>query len=167
MHPLWARYSFTAHTYSCCQHCQPNQQQTYYSAKLQTLLSKPRPSVDFILKVTVRFTLAQATKVRVGGGHISILSLTSLLDGGGWSSRTGPVTPRERHTVPTAQEAGWAPGPVWAGAGNLTPTGIRSPHGPARSKLQYLLSYPGPRTLLCIGHNYSLVFRSYMIWKNN
>ena len=28
--------------------------------------------------------------------------------------------------VPTVQEAGWAPGPVWTGAENLASTGIRS-----------------------------------------
>jgi len=28
--------------------------------------------------------------------------------------------------VPIVQEAGWAPGPVWTGAENLAPTGIRS-----------------------------------------
>ena len=28
--------------------------------------------------------------------------------------------------VPIVQEAGWAPGPVWTGAENLVPTGIRS-----------------------------------------
>ena len=29
--------------------------------------------------------------------------------------------------VPILQKAGWAPGPVWIGAENLTPSGIRSP----------------------------------------
>jgi hypothetical protein len=29
------------------------------------------------------------------------------------------------------QEAGWAPGPVWTAAKNLTLTGIRSPEHPA------------------------------------
>jgi hypothetical protein len=29
--------------------------------------------------------------------------------------------------VTIVQEAGWAPGPVWTGAENLGPTGIRSP----------------------------------------
>jgi hypothetical protein len=29
--------------------------------------------------------------------------------------------------------AGWAPGPVWTGAENLTPTGIQSPDRPAHS----------------------------------
>ena len=35
--------------------------------------------------------------------------------------------------VPIVQEAGWAPGPVWTGAENPAPTGIRSPDRPARS----------------------------------
>ena len=43
--------------------------------------------------------------------------------------------------VPTVQEAGWAPGPVWTGAENLAPTGIRSPDRPARSQSLYRLSY--------------------------
>jgi hypothetical protein len=35
--------------------------------------------------------------------------------------------------IPTVQEAVRAPGPVWTGAENLAPTGIRSPNRPARS----------------------------------
>jgi hypothetical protein len=34
--------------------------------------------------------------------------------------------------------------PVWIGAENLAPTGIRSPDLPAHSELLYLLRYPGP-----------------------
>ena len=34
--------------------------------------------------------------------------------------------------------------PVWTGADNLAPTGIRSPDRPACSESLYLLSYPGP-----------------------
>jgi len=52
--------------------------------------------------------------------------------------------------VPIVQEAGWASGPVWTGAENLTPTGILSPDRPARRQLiiagiriQYLLYIPG------------------------
>ena len=58
----------------------------------------------------------------------------------------------ERHTLaalptgkrhgPIVQEVGWASGPVWTGAENLTPTGIRFPDRPARSKSLYRLSYP-------------------------
>ena len=44
--------------------------------------------------------------------------------------------------VPIIQDAGWAPGPVWTGAENLVPTGIRSPDRPARSQSPYRLSYP-------------------------
>ena len=36
--------------------------------------------------------------------------------------------------VPIVQEAGWAPWPVWMGAENLAPTGIRSPDRQARSE---------------------------------
>ena len=46
--------------------------------------------------------------------------------------------------VPIVQEAGWALGPVWTGAENLVPTGIRSPDRPARSESLYRLRYPGP-----------------------
>jgi hypothetical protein len=49
--------------------------------------------------------------------------------------------------VSIVQEAGWAPGPVWTGAENLTPTGIRSPDCPARRKSLYI-----PTTLS--GHAY-------------
>jgi hypothetical protein len=56
-----------------------------------------------------------------------------------------PLYPRQKEAVPTVQEAGWAPGPVWTCSGNLAPTGIRSPDRPARSESLYRLSYPGPR----------------------
>ena len=37
--------------------------------------------------------------------------------------------------VPIVQEPGWAPGPVWTGAENLDPTGIRSQDRPTRSSV--------------------------------
>jgi hypothetical protein len=49
-----------------------------------------------------------------------------------------------KDSVPIVQEDGWAPGPVWTGAANLDPTGIRSPDRPARSGSLYPLRYPGP-----------------------
>ena len=57
------------------------------------------------------------------------------------------VTPRPSFTagkdpVSIVQEAGWAPGPVWTGAENLVPTGIRPPDRPARSQSLYRLLYP-------------------------
>ena len=60
------------------------------------------------------------------GSRNSTLSLISALDWGGRSTpRPGRFTPG-KDLVPIVQEAGWAPGPVWTGAQNLTPTGIRS-----------------------------------------
>jgi len=56
------------------------------------------------------------------------------------------VTPRPLFTpgkdpVPIVQEAGWTPWPIWTGAENLAPTGIRSQDRPARSQSLYRLSY--------------------------
>jgi len=62
---------------------------------------------------------------------------------GGWPTpRPGRFTPW-KDPVPIVQEAGWAPGPVWTGAENLAPTGIRSPDRPARSESLNRLSYTG------------------------
>ena len=49
-------------------------------------------------------------------------------------------TPR-KDPVPIVQEAGWAPEPVWTGAENLVPIGIRSPDLPARSQSLHRLRY--------------------------
>ena len=63
---------------------------------------------------------------------------------GGWSTpRPGRFTPG-KNPVPIVQEAGWAPGPVWMGAENLTSTGIQSLDHPAHSESLYRLSYPSP-----------------------
>jgi hypothetical protein len=45
--------------------------------------------------------------------------------------------------VAIIQEAGWVPGPVWTGAENLVPTGIRSPDRPARSSVAIPTELPG------------------------
>ena len=42
------------------------------------------------------------------------------------------------------QEGGWAPGPVWTGAENLTLIGIRFPDCLGRGELLYRLRYPRP-----------------------
>jgi hypothetical protein len=57
-----------------------------------------------------------------------------------------PLLPPGKDLVPTVQEAGWAPGPVWIGAENLAPTRIQSPDLPVRSESPYRLSYPGPQS---------------------
>ena len=63
---------------------------------------------------------------------------------GGQRHSPAAFTPGE-DPVPIVQEAGWSPGPVWTGAENLAPTGIRSPDRPAHSESLYQLSYPGPQ----------------------
>jgi hypothetical protein len=53
-----------------------------------------------------------------------------------------PLSSPREDLLPIVQEVGWPPGPVWTGAGNLAPTGIRSPDRPARSQSLYQLRYP-------------------------
>jgi len=53
--------------------------------------------------------------------------------------------PREGAPLAIVQGAGWIPRSVWTGAGNLAPTGTRSPNHSARSKLVCRLRYPGPQ----------------------
>jgi hypothetical protein len=67
---------------------------------------------------------------------------TVIVGGEGSASSPGRSLPPEKDPVPIVQEAGWAPGPVWTGAENLAPTGIRSPDRPARSQSLYRLRYP-------------------------
>jgi hypothetical protein len=79
--------------------------------------------------------------------YSSTLSLTSVLDGGEWSTpRAGHFTPG-KDPVSIVQEAKWAPGSVWTGMENLVPTRIRSPDRPTRSQSLYRLSYRGPKLL--------------------
>jgi hypothetical protein len=69
-----------------------------------------------------------------------MFSTTLFLDHGTKRGRGVNVTPRPLYNpgkdqVPIVQEAGWSPGLLWTGAGNLAPTGIRSPDRPAGPKL--------------------------------
>jgi len=64
---------------------------------------------------------------------------------GGWSMACPDRLTPGRDQVLIVQEAGWAPGPVWTGAENLAPTGIRFPDRPARSESLYRLRYTDPR----------------------
>jgi len=52
--------------------------------------------------------------------------------------------PPGKKPLPIVQEDGRVPGPVWKGAENLVPTGIRSPDRSAGSESLYQLSYPSP-----------------------
>jgi len=71
-------------------------------------------------------------------------SLTSALDGVSGQRHAPAALPSRKDPVPAVQEAGWAPGPVWTGAQNLDPTGIRYPGPSSPSELLYLLRYLGP-----------------------
>jgi hypothetical protein len=58
--------------------------------------------------------------------YSSILSLTSALDGGRWSTpRPGWFTP-DKNPVPIVQEAECVPGPVWTGA-KISPSPVFDP----------------------------------------
>jgi len=97
----------------------------------------------------VKFTLVQV--LRPCGGRtvhresrgIALLFLDHGTRRGWGGQRHAPAALHpEKVPVPILQEAGWAPGPVWTGAENLAPTGIRSPDLPACSQSLYQLSYP-------------------------
>ena len=98
--------------------------------------------------VKVKCTLVQALRVCTGHtAHRGSRGIAVLfLDHGTRREWEVSVTPRPLFTpgkdpVPIVQETGWTPGPVWTGAENLAPTGIRSPDRPARSQSLYRLSY--------------------------
>ena len=51
-----------------------------------------------------------------------------------------PPPQKKRAPVPTVQEAGWAPSPLWTGAENgksLSPAGVQTQYSPARRQSQY------------------------------
>ena len=66
--------------------------------------------------------------------YSSTLPSTSALDGNGWSTPRPDCFTPGKDPVTIVQEAGCAPGTVWADAENLVPSGIRSPDRPARSE---------------------------------
>ena len=69
----------------------------------------------------------------IGGLEVELYPfMTTALEGVSVTPR--PIFTPGKDPVPIVQEAGWAPGPVWTGAENLAPTGIRSPNLPTRSQ---------------------------------
>jgi len=107
-----------------------------------------------------------------GGRVIALL----FLDHGARRVWGVSVTPRPLFTpgkdpVPIVQEAGWTPGPVWTGAENHAPTGIRSLDCPARSQSLYRLRYLAHSPRVVTGNwlvkNYTLTKRlQYKTWTN-
>jgi hypothetical protein len=96
----------------------------------------------------VKHTLVQALRFCTGRtAHRGSRGIALLFhdhgSGRGWgvSFMPRPLFIPGKDPVPIVQEAGWSPGPVWTGAENLAPTGIRSPDGPACSQSLYRLLY--------------------------
>jgi hypothetical protein len=99
----------------------------------------------------VNCTLLQALRLCTGRTAYRGSRGTALLfhdhstrRGWGVSVTPRPIFTTGKDPVLIVQEAGWAPGPVWTGAKNLAPTGIRSPDRPARSQSLYRLRCPVP-----------------------
>ena len=101
------------------------------------------------VKVKVKVTLVQALRLCTGRtayrGSRGIVLL--FHDHGTRKSWEDSVKPRPLFTpgkdpVPIVQEARWAPGPVWTGAENLPPPGIRSQDLQSVTQSLYRLSYP-------------------------
>jgi len=92
-------------------------------------------------KVRVKCTLVEALRLYIrctahrGCRSIALLSLDH-------DTRRGLLFTPWKDPVPIVQDVGWAPGPVWTGAENLTPTRTRSPNGLACSQSLYRLRYP-------------------------
>jgi hypothetical protein len=62
------------------------------------------------------------------------------LEGGSRQQHAPAYFTPGKDPLPVVEEAGWAPVPVWTGAENLAPTGIRFPESPARSQSLYRLN---------------------------
>jgi len=86
--------------------------------------------------------------------------------GGGQPHAPAASTPG-KDPVPIVQEAAWAPRPVWTGAENLVPTGIRSRTVQPVAQSLYRLSYPA-HSLLSTGvknhRSYKLLLALIYIW---
>ena len=96
------------------------------------------------VKVKVKLALVQVVKPQRGSRTISLLFI-NFGDGWGWVATPRPGCLMSRKETVTHYKGGWgASRPVWTGAENLSPTGIRTPDRPARSESLYRLRYPGP-----------------------
>jgi hypothetical protein len=72
----------------------------------------------------------------------------------------------EKDPLPIVHEAELAPGPVWTGAENLDPTGIRSPDRAARSSVTIPTELPDPQNLTRImGNLHEDIFAFIIIFR--
>jgi len=105
-------------------------QQNEFIADFQTTQGQWEEKVEFILE--------RAMKAQCGSRAI-VYSFFNLRARLGWvvNTMSWSLYPLARDPVPTIQEGGRAPGPVWTVAENLTTTRIRSLDCPAHGKLLY------------------------------
>ena len=102
-----------------------------------------------LVSIKVKCTLVQALRLCTGrtthrGSRGIALPFHDHGTSRGWgvSVTLRPLFTPEKDPVPIVQKAGCIPGPVWTGAENFGPTGIRSPDRPACSQSLYRLRYP-------------------------
>jgi hypothetical protein len=115
-----------------------------------------RKVMFFIFKVKnkVKFTLVQALRLCTGrtthrgSRGIALLFHDCTTKGWGVSVTPRPLFTPGKDPVPIVQEAGWAAGPVWTSAENLSPTEILSPDRQVRSQSLYRLNYSANSFLL-------------------
>ena len=88
--------------------------------------------------------------------YYSTLSLTSALDGCGWSTPRPGRFSAGKDPLPIVSEDGWFPGPDWTGEENLVPTGIRYPDRRVRSESPTELFRPTPCNGQVIFHRTSI-----------
>jgi hypothetical protein len=102
-----------------------------------------------------------------GGVEVLWYSFFNLSTWCGWvvHATPQPFYHQETDTIYIMEEAGWAPGPLWTGAENLTSTRIRSADCAACSDLVYWLTLSGPPTFphsncsfCCLQHNWCVSF---------
>jgi len=99
----------------------------------------------------VKLILKQAMKAQRRSSGTYTLSLTSALDGSGWSTpRPGRSTSGKETRYPLYRRLGGTQGRSRRVGKILPTTEIRSPNRPARSKSLYPLSYPGPQINMLI-----------------
>ena len=109
-------------------------------------------NITWVKKCKVKCILVQALRLctdrtahRGSRGIALLFHDHSTRRGWGVSVMPRPLFTPTKDLVPTVQEAGWTPGPVWTGGENFAPIGIRSPDCPAHSQSLYQLRYPAQK----------------------
>ena len=99
-------------------------------------------------KVKVKIHPSMAMEVEGEQIYFSIHSLTQALDRVGGQRHTPPALPPGKRPGTHLQEAGWDPGPVWTGAENFVPTGVRTPDRPTRGASHVFKDLPNPKEFI-------------------